>query len=127
MLAQLTDLFKRWSTRISLSILDQILLSGANFILNVLLARWLIPDAYGAFAVAFSVFLFLSGIHNALIVDPMSVLGPARFGNRLPGYLTSLFYTHGGLTIGLSLLLFLVASLFFRASPLLLTALWGVA
>jgi hypothetical protein len=41
-----------WFKKGSLAVLDQGLFSGANFIVNILLARWLAPEEYGAFAVA---------------------------------------------------------------------------
>lgn len=66
----------KWGKRVGFSILDQGLFSGANFALNILLARWLTPEDYGAFAVAYAVYLFSSGFHYALILDPMAVFGP---------------------------------------------------
>src|SRR5437870_5869011 len=90
--------------RIGLGIADQGVMSGANFLLSVLLARWLSAAQFGQFAVAFSVFLFLAGFHNALIVEPMSVLGAARNRDNLPAYRSSLVWLHVGLTCALSLL-----------------------
>ncbi|MCL5263722.1 MAG: oligosaccharide flippase family protein [Chloroflexi bacterium] len=86
------------------SVLDQGIVSGANFILNVLLARWLSPAEYGAFAVAFSIFLFLSGFHNALILEPSAVLGPAHNVNHFAEYFGNLVWIHAGLTLVLSIL-----------------------
>jgi glycosyltransferase involved in cell wall biosynthesis len=69
------------------SIADQATFSGTNFALNVLLARWLTSTGYGAFSVAWSVCVILAAVHNALIVEPMTVVGPAEFGTRLGSYL----------------------------------------
>ena len=69
------------------SIADQAVFSGTNFALNVLLARWLTAEEYGAYSVAWSVCLILVAFHNALIVEPMMVVGPAEFGARLGSYL----------------------------------------
>jgi glycosyltransferase involved in cell wall biosynthesis len=69
------------------SIADQAIFSGTNFILNILLARWLSGEGYGAFSVAWSLCLILVALHNALIVEPMMVVGPAEFGTRLGSYL----------------------------------------
>ena len=44
--------FLSWLKKGSLAVLDQGLFSGANFVVNILLARWLTPEEYGAFAVA---------------------------------------------------------------------------
>ena len=75
-----------WGIRSGLSVLDQGLTSGASFLLNLFLARWLTSEAYGAFAVAFATLLFLSGYHNVLLLEPMTVLGPARYSAEMTGY-----------------------------------------
>ncbi len=72
------------------SIADQATFSGTNFALNVLLARWLAGAEYGAFSVAWSVCLILTAVHNALIVEPLTVVGAAEFGTRLGSYLKRL-------------------------------------
>jgi O-antigen/teichoic acid export membrane protein len=84
--AQLADKARRWGSKAGLSVTDQALVSGANFLLSVLLGRWLSATGYGAFAIAFSVFLFLSGFFSALLTDPMRVLAwrPSR---QLAAYL----------------------------------------
>jgi O-antigen/teichoic acid export membrane protein len=77
---------RKWGVQGGTSILDQGVLSGTNFVINILLARWLSPAGYGAFAVAFALFLFLSGFHNAVILEPMSVFGPAAYADHLRAY-----------------------------------------
>jgi len=92
---------RSWSMRGGMAILDQGLSSGSNFILNILLARWLAPADYGAFAVVFAVFLFLSGFHNALLLEPMSVLGPGRYPDQIETYLAIQVRLHFALTVPL--------------------------
>ena len=117
-----------WIGKGSLAVLDQALISGSNFLIGVLLARWLAPDQYGAYALAFSIFLFLSGFHNALFLEPMSVLGPASYGDRLLSYVGKLVRLHFALAIGLSALT--VAGIIllhhFTAYRAVTSALWGV-
>ena len=72
---------------ISFSIGDQGLYSFANFLLNILLVRWLAFEQYGVFAFGFSVFLFLSGFHNSLILEPISVLAMRNHKSHLWSYL----------------------------------------
>ena len=48
-----------WLTKGCLAVADQGVFAVSNFLLNILLARWLAPADYGAFALAYSVFLFL--------------------------------------------------------------------
>src|SRR5882757_4711202 len=83
-----------WGVRAAFSLLDQGLFSGAGFLVNWLLARWLAPASYGAFAVAFAAFLFTYGFHNALLLEPMSVFGPSRHAESLPGYFRAQLMIH---------------------------------
>src|SRR2546423_9060278 len=77
---------RRWGVQSVLAILDQGLTAAAGFGVNLVLARWLPPEAYGAFAVAFAGYLFVSGFHNVLVLETLSVLGPARHSSWFPAY-----------------------------------------
>ncbi len=90
----------------------------SNFALNILLARWLTPQEYGAFGTAFAVFLLLGTVHTATLTEPMLVFGPGRYKERLPRYLGSLVYGHLGFA-ALSSFAMLLISLAF--------ALWGAS
>lgn len=116
---------RRGGPRVLFSVLDQGLMSGANFALNLLLARWLPLAEYGAFSVAFAIFLVLAGFHNALLLEPMSVLGVRYRGPLLPVYARSLLAIHGALTLALSVPV-AVGSLVVPAGPLR-SALLGLA
>ena len=83
-----------WGARVGFSLVDQGLFSGAGFLVNLLLARWLVPASYGAFAVAFAGFLFISGFHNVLILEPLTVMGPGRHSDNLPAYFRAQFLIH---------------------------------
>lgn len=85
---------RAWGMKSALALLDQGLFSGAGFLVNLLLARWLAPDSYGAFAVAFAGFLFIYGFHNVLLLEPMSVLGPSRYSSNLPAYFRAQLLIH---------------------------------
>jgi O-antigen/teichoic acid export membrane protein len=76
-------------SKVLASIADQATSSTANFVMNVLLARWLAPADYGSFSVSWSFCLVFSAFHNAIILEPMSVVGPAEYGSGLRGYLRS--------------------------------------
>jgi len=69
------------------SVADQGVASSTNFVMNVLLARWLTRSDYGAFSVAWSFCLVFAAFHNALIVEPMIIIGPSEFGDKLEPYL----------------------------------------
>lgn len=121
------------ASRLTVSLLDQGFYSINNFVVNILLARALAPADYGEYAVVFSLFLFISGFQNALILEPMSVLGPAKYHGNYRRYLRLLLSASLTLTLASAIALlgfsFFVASaprqLLFRAMasslPLLLT------
>jgi O-antigen/teichoic acid export membrane protein len=89
-----SERLRTWGLKSALALVDQGLFSGAGFLVNLLLARWLAPDSYGAFAVAFAAFLFISGFHNVLLLEPMTVMGPGRHSDNLPGYFRAQFLIH---------------------------------
>jgi O-antigen/teichoic acid export membrane protein len=117
-----------WVGKGSLAVLDQGLIAGSNFLIGLLLARWLVPEQYGAYALAFSIFLFASGFHNALLLEPMSVFGLASYSNCLPAYLGKLLRLHFVLAFFLTGLVAAgIAVLhYFTADRALTSALWGV-
>ncbi len=82
-----------------LAITDQGLISGSNFLMGVLLARWLLPDEYGAYAIAFAIFILVSQFYQALILEPMSVFGGGRYRDRIREYMRALLWVHAGTAV----------------------------
>lgn len=76
-----------WVIKSGTTILEQAVLSGTNFIMGLLVGRWLSPELFGVFSIAFTVYLFLSGIQNSIILEPMSVLGPSTFQHDMHQYI----------------------------------------
>ncbi len=107
---------KSWLTRGFWAVMDQGLFATSNFALNILLARWLTPYEYGAFSLAFAIFLFVGCLHTATLTEPMLVFGPGRYEGRLSEYLGALVYGHLGFA-ALGSIALLLASLGF--------GLWG--
>jgi O-antigen/teichoic acid export membrane protein len=103
-----------WIGKGSLAVLDQGLFAASNFLLNVLLARWLAPADYGAFALAYSIFLLLSVLHSALLTGPMLVFGPGKYRERFPDYLGILLRGHFALMLPGGALLLVTAFLLGR-------------
>src|SRR5690348_3303644 len=52
------------------SLADQALAVGGVFLANVALARARTKEEYGMFALSYSIFTFVAGLHNALILEP---------------------------------------------------------
>src|SRR5258708_30826975 len=105
---------RMWGWRSAMSLVDQGFTSGAGFGVNLLLARWMTPKAYGAFAVAFAGFLFVSGFHNVLLLEPLTVLGPSRHAGKLPAYFRAQIKVHGLLVGGLSAAVLLAGVILWR-------------
>src|SRR3979409_2012944 len=96
---------RKWMQRGAWAVADQALFALANVFLNVALARWLPSDQYGAFAVGYSLFLFICAFHTALLTEPMLVFGPGKYATQPRSYLNLLCRGHWLLTGTGSLLL----------------------
>jgi O-antigen/teichoic acid export membrane protein len=70
------------------------LFSGAGFLVNVLAGRWLEPEAYGAFAVAYCLLTLLYMVQTALLVEPMLIFGAGKHAGRFSSYLDVLLRAH---------------------------------
>ena len=77
-----------------LAVCDQGLFSGANFITSIFLARWLAPADYGAYSLAFAVFLLVASVHAALLIEPMMIFGAGKYADNYPGYVGTLLRFH---------------------------------
>jgi O-antigen/teichoic acid export membrane protein len=95
----------RWVKKGSLAVVDQALISGSNFLIGILLARWLPPDQYGAYALAFSTFLLVSFSHQSLLLEPQSVFGSSAYLDSPREYLGALLWAHGAMGLAIFLLL----------------------
>lgn len=81
---------KQWGVKGGMGILDQGLYSGVNFILNIIMGRWVSPEMYGGFSAAYSLFLLLSIAQVALIAEPMSIFGADQYRQNTIPYLNYL-------------------------------------
>jgi O-antigen/teichoic acid export membrane protein len=121
------EIFRQWGSKVFLAVADQGAFSGTNFIINILLARWLPPVEYGIFVLISSIFLFISGFHNALILEPMNTIGVARYGYVIKTYVGKTIWLHVALTISLSIFLLLASILFFIRGSSLAAPLIGIS
>jgi O-antigen/teichoic acid export membrane protein len=112
----------QWVAKGAWAILDQGLFAISNFGINIMMARWLAPRDYGAFTLAYAVFLVLATVHSALVVEPMLVFGAGKHRERFSTYLTVLMKGHWWLTAAAGLVLGAVGS-----GALLLSTEVGVA
>jgi O-antigen/teichoic acid export membrane protein len=80
----------RLTTRLSemaYSFADQALSVGGMFLANVTLARTQSKEEYGLFALCYSIYLFLAGLHSAAVVEPYTVFGSGRYRSDGTAYL----------------------------------------
>jgi len=117
-----------WGGKGFWAVTDQALFALSNFALNILLARWLVPEEYGAFAVAYTIFLLLGTLHTGILTEPMQIFGPGKHKDRFGHYLYVLLKGHIAFSL-LGSLLFAIAALtlwHFTNSPLT-SAIGGLA
>jgi len=107
----------RWTTKSGLAIIDQGLISGSNFAASILLARWLTPEQYGAYAVAFGVFILLSLVYLALLLEPMAVFGGSAYHHCLREYLRVLVKLQVGVALVVVVPLGLSALVAWKLAP----------
>lgn len=66
----------RWATDARLlSLLDQAIVSGSNFVTIVIIGRALPAQDFGHFSLAFMTWLLLSNLHRSTLTQPLNVLG----------------------------------------------------
>ena len=103
-----------WGRNAVFAVLDQGLFAASGFITNILLARWLSAESFGAFALAYSVFLFLGTFYTQALPGPMLVFGAGRYAEGFRRYLAILLYGHIGITFSISAILLAFAAVELR-------------
>ncbi len=106
---------KRWGLKGGLALLDQGVFSGSNFVLNILLARWLYPEDYGAYAIGFAISFFFLQFLMSYMLEPMGVLGPSSYGGSLEDYLAAQLRLYFVLMMPLGFLLSLVVYFYMQS------------
>jgi O-antigen/teichoic acid export membrane protein len=76
-----------WIVKSGTTVFEQSVLSASNFIVGLLVGRWLSPELFGVYSIVYTIYLFLSGIQNSTILEPMSVLGPSIFRDDVQKYI----------------------------------------
>lgn len=110
-----------WVTRGGLAVLDYGLISGSNFLLGILLARWLSQEQFGAYALAFSIFILVGFLYQGLLLEPLSVFSGTLFHDNIRGYLKTTVWIHWALCLIMCSLLggaAVVARVFWHSSVL---------
>ena len=83
-----TRLRARWgsrgdaASRATTTMVDQCVASASNFSVGIVVARISGPAGFGAFALAYTVWILLTSVHRSLITDPMAIMGDMRHEDR---------------------------------------------
>jgi O-antigen/teichoic acid export membrane protein len=94
--------------QIIFSIADQAFSVGGMFVANVALARTVSKEEYGMFALVYSGFTFLNGLHNAAILETYTVYGAGRYRNHGAEYRWLLWRNNAILGAALTALLLVI-------------------
>lgn len=114
--------------RFAYGLADQCLSVGGMFVVNVALARVRSKEEYGIFALSYSLLTFLTGLHNAAILEAYTIYGSGRYHERFAGYRRLLWRSHLWLLGALSAFLLAVwQGLRWSHSPLASPSLLGMA
>lgn len=89
--------------QLSYSIFDQGFSVGGMFLANIALARTQTKEEYGIFALTYSVFTFLSGLHNAAVLEAYTIYGSGRYHRHFSSYTRLLWRSNAWLCLGLTL------------------------
>jgi O-antigen/teichoic acid export membrane protein len=118
-----------WARKGALAIADQGLITSSNFVVALMVARQVSAAEYGAYAVAFEVFLLLAAVYLAFILEPISIFGASTYKDCLPDYLGKMLTIQIWVTLATLILVggAAIAIYLARGPQTLASALAGVA
>lgn len=64
------------NSKLSITLADQSFVSASNFLLGIILARFLGIEAFGIFTLLWMILLFVQSLQMAIIISPMMSIGP---------------------------------------------------
>jgi O-antigen/teichoic acid export membrane protein len=97
------NLLVSWGQKAGFTLIDQALFAGSNFVLSLLLARWMSTEGFGAFYVIYSIFLLTASLHTAILSEPLLVIGSTKYEKNLSNYLGVTVLIHFILTFVVSI------------------------
>jgi len=90
-----------------LVLFDQGIVSGSNFVIGILIARFLGIEQFGVYGFIFLIYLFCLGLQQAFFVMPLYSLGPTYSPEKKNSYLNSLLIIQAVFALFFSFLCFL--------------------
>lgn len=108
------------------AIAEQAIFAGTNFMLTVLLVRWMPIDHVGVYSFCYSLIIVTCMLFEALVSEPIPILGPARYASRLRRYTGAVVYLHLAISVLASLALLAGGSIFLdRGATLIAETMMG--
>src|SRR6266705_234526 len=113
---------------VAYSFADQALAAGGSFLVGLAVARTQTKQEYGMFALSYSFYVFLTSIHNSVILEPYTVYDSGRYRERFSEYLRLMLRCNTTLGLSLSGTLVLACLMLKWLAPQWTSrALWGLA
>lgn len=101
----------------NLAVIDQAMISAANFFIDVILARHLGPAAFGRYVLLWLCVLFLNSFQLSMIISPLMNIGPKQEPNDLPAYCAAVLAQQVIFSVLSSLLLIVAIMIAGTVSP----------
>lgn len=110
------------------ALIEQCLFAGTNFVVTILLVRWMPIGQVGAFSFGYSSFLLTLMIYEAIVTEPIPIIGPARYAAKIKLYSGAILCSYASTAALASAILTSVAVFCFAiSSAMLADALLGAA
>lgn len=90
---------QKWLDSAGWALADQGVFALSNFLVNVILARNLVPASFGIYSSAYSVFLFLGALHGGLFIEPLMVFSVSRYQDCIHDYIGEVISLHWTTTV----------------------------
>lgn len=106
----------------TLALVDQVVVSGSNFLTVLALGRLLPEESFGTFSLAMMACLFLANLHRAVLTQPMNVLGASETKQQLSKRLAGVLKFHMLAAPMAAVVLATVAAFFFPSAAVLVAS-----
>jgi len=89
-----TSEIRRWLARGGWAMTEQALFAVTNFAINLILARFLLPESYGAFGFALATMFLFGSAQDAFLSECILVLGSGKYKAELVPYVSTVLGWH---------------------------------
>ena len=108
---------KKWIFQTGFAVGDQAVFSGSNFLLSIVLGRWLSPEEFGRYALGFSFLVVFFQLYVSFLLDPMAVIGQLHYRGKLRAFFAAHLKSHFLITSSTCVILLIFMLLLGPNSP----------